>query len=196
MGIIVEEVERLDRVVTSILDYGRPSPGNPGPVDANSVVKRTLQVLETDPDDRCDVHAELAPGLPLVQVDPEQLRQVVINLVRNAMQAGSRDVVVETRFRALSTEKDGVEIAVRDDGPGIAPSALKSLFIPFVTTKERGTGLGLAISQRVVESAGGRIEVSSQLGQGATFSVVLPAADNPVPVLPSSARIETPTPPS
>lgn len=196
LGIIVEEVERLDRVVTSILDYGRPSPGNPGPVDANSVVKRTLQVLETDPDDRCDVHAELAPGLPLVQVDPEQLRQVVINLVRNAMQAGSRDVVVETRFRALSTEKDGVEIAVRDDGPGIAPSALKSLFIPFVTTKERGTGLGLAISQRVVESAGGRIEVSSQLGQGATFSVVLPAADNPVPVLPSSARIETPTPPS
>ena len=195
LGIIVEEVERLDRVVTSILDYGRPSPGNPGPVDANSVVKRTLQVLETDPDDRCNVHAEFTPDLPLVQVDPEQLRQVVINLVRNAMQAGSDDVVVETRLRALSAEKDGVEIAVRDDGPGIAPSALKSLFIPFVTTKERGTGLGLAISQRVVERAGGRIEVSSQLGQGATFSVVLPTADDPVPGLPASARIATPAPP-
>lgn len=187
LGIIVEEVERLDRVVTSVLDYGRPSSGNPGPVDASAVVKRTLQVLEADPEDPCEIKASFTANLPLVQIDPEQLRQVLINLLRNAVQAGSHAVVVETRHRALSGAEQGVEICVRDDGAGIAPATLKSLFIPFFTTKERGTGLGLAISQRVVERAGGRIDVSSQLGKGTTFSIVLPAA-------PDSVRALSPAP--
>jgi two-component system sensor histidine kinase HydH len=69
-----------------------------------------------------------------------------------------------------------VEIAVRDEGPGIAPQVMKNLFVPFVTTKDRGTGLGLAISQRVVAEMGGRIDVASSVGLGSTFTVVLPAA--------------------
>ena len=193
VGIILEEVERLDRVVRSVLDYARPSKGNPGAVDVNAVVRRTLQVLASARDGSTSVHTDLASELPFVRADAEQLRQVLMNLVQNALQAtdGTGNVSVVTRRRPTpgapgATEL--VEIAVRDDGPGMAPQVLKSLFVPFFTTKERGTGLGLAISQRMVEEMGGRIDVVSQPGAGSTFTVVLPA-DMPVPA-PRSASVE------
>jgi two-component system, NtrC family, sensor histidine kinase HydH len=190
VGIILEEVERLDRVVRSVLDYARPSKGNPGAVDVNGIIKRTIQVLSSARDGAVNVETELGEELPFVRADAEQLRQVLMNLVQNAVQAtnGAGKVTVITRRRPRASGPWGgtpgpehVEIAVRDDGPGIAPQVLKSLFVPFFTTKDRGTGLGLAISQRVVEEMGGRIEVISQPGEGSTFSVVLPA-ESPVGV--------------
>ncbi len=186
MSIILEEVERLDRVVGSVLDYARPSKGDAGAVDVNAVVKRTLTVLASDRTEECELRTELTESLPPVRADAEQLRQVLINLIRNAVQAmgGRGTVQVTTRRRSASTgmardaappQSDWVEIAVRDEGPGIAPQVQKNLFVPFFTTKDRGTGLGLAISQRVVEEMGGRIEVVSRPGAGSTFSLVLPA---------------------
>jgi len=186
VGIILEEVERLDRVVGSVLDYARPSKGELGAVDLNAVVRRTVAVLASDRAEECEIVTELSEPLPLVRADAEQLRQVLINLVRNAIQAmGSRGTVrVITAIHAqpptpLTSSPAGewVEVSVRDAGPGIAPQVLKNLFVPFFTTKDRGTGLGLAISQRVVEEMGGRIEVMSHPGDGATFTVLLPAAE-------------------
>jgi two-component system sensor histidine kinase HydH len=182
----LEEVERLDRVVGSVLDYARPSKGDVGAVDVNAVVKRTLTVLASDRTEECELRTELSESLPLVRADAEQLRQVLMNLVRNAVQAmgGQGTVQVTTRRRSDTTglprdaappPTDWVEIAVRDQGPGILPQVQKNLFVPFFTTKDRGTGLGLAISQRVVEEMGGRIEVVSRPGAGSTFSLVLPA---------------------
>jgi two-component system sensor histidine kinase HydH len=121
-------------------------------------------------------------------------------------------VQVTTRPRPASTglardtvppQADWVEIAVRDEGPGIAPQVQKNLFVPFFTTKDRGTGLGLAISQRVVEEMGGRIEVVSRPGAGSTFSLVLPAVVDahlsprppPGPVHAGQVRDETPASP-
>ena len=188
VGIILEEVDRLDRVVGSVLDYARPSKGDAGAVDVNAVVKRTVTVLASDRTEECELCTELAEALPLVRADAEQLRQVLINLIRNAVQAmgGQGKVQVTTRRRSERTsgaigresmplQSDWIEIAIRDEGPGIAPHVQKSLFVPFFTTKDRGTGLGLAISQRVVEEMGGRIEVVSRPGAGSTFSLVLPA---------------------
>ncbi|HEY0463028.1 MAG TPA: ATP-binding protein, partial [Polyangiaceae bacterium] len=186
VSIILEEVERLDRVVGSVLDYARPSKGDAGTVDVNAVVKRTLTVLASDRTEECELRTELSDSLPLVRADAEQLRQVLINLIRNAVQAmgGQGTVQVTTRSRSAASglardsllpQADWVEIAVRDEGPGIAPQVQKNLFVPFFTTKDRGTGLGLAISQRVVEEMGGRIEVVSRPGAGSTFSLVLPA---------------------
>jgi len=189
LGIIVEEVDRLDRVVGSVLDYARPSKGNPGAVDVNAVVRRTLQVLASGQPSEQEVDTDLEEDLPLVRADAEQLRQVLMNLVKNALQATqSRGAVtVATRRRTGPRSKgDSVEIAVRDDGPGISPQILKSLFVPFFTTKDKGTGLGLAISQRLVEEWGGRIEVASQPGAGSTFSVVLPAGLEAVAPTPST----------
>jgi signal transduction histidine kinase len=187
--IILEEVERLDRVVGSVLDYARPSKGNPSVVDVNEVVKGTLRVVASE---RTVPHVQTVLGKDLreVQADAEQLRQVLINLVRNAVQAtaGYGTVTVTTRTRrppVLGAATDGksgwVEISVQDDGPGMAPNVYKNLFVPFFTTKESGTGLGLAISQRIVEDMGGRIEVNSQPGSGSTFTLVLPAARDRFP---------------
>ncbi|NLE85336.1 MAG: GAF domain-containing protein [Myxococcales bacterium] len=193
VGIILEEVDRLDRVVGSVLDYARPATGEPGELDVNSVVERTLRVLSSESSE-CRFEQQLAPWLPPVRGDAEQLRQVLINLVRNAVQAmqGRGTVTVSTRGggeeptsapRWIDSSEDNeaprwVEITVSDQGPGLDPRVMKNLFVPFVTTKDRGTGLGLAISQRIVEEMGGRIEVSSQPGQGSAFSVVLPAAQS------------------
>lgn len=202
VGIILEEVDRLDRVVGSVLDYARPTQGTPGAIDANGVVRRTLQLLSSERTEGCTYRTELADDLPPARADAEQLRQVLINLVRNAAQAmnGRGEVVVSTRARAARLTERGthpapraqeIEIAVIDRGPGIAQEVLKNLFVPFFTTKDRGTGLGLAISQRMANDMGGRIEVVTQPGAGATFSVVLPAggdaAVGPSPVVTAPA---------
>jgi two-component system, NtrC family, sensor histidine kinase HydH len=112
----------------------------------------------------------------------------LMNLIQNALQAmnGRGTVVVSSRVRrspptwvgAAPEERPWLEISVADQGPGISQKVLKNLFVPFFTTKETGTGLGLAISQRIVQSAGGTIEVSTTEGAGTTFSILLPAADD------------------
>ncbi len=178
--IILEEVDRLNRVVGSVLDYARPSKGNPGAVEVNAVVKRTLTVMASDRAEQCSFETDFTEELPLVRADAEQLRQVLMNLVRNAVQSmsgGGGVVRVSTRRRRGGAGRDWVEIAVSDQGPGIAPQVLKDLFVPFFTTKQKGTGLGLAISQRMIEEMGGRIEVASQPGTGSTFTVLLPEAN-------------------
>jgi signal transduction histidine kinase len=189
VGIILEEVERLDRVVGSVLDYARPTKGDPGAVNVSAVVRRTLTVLASERGKDFEIDsAELPDGLPLVRADAEQLRQVLINLIRNAEQAmgGTGKVRVSVRARervgaaSPSDPAEWVEINVRDQGPGIAPQVLEKLFLPFFTTKPTGTGLGLAVSQRVVEEMGGRIEVTSHPGAGSTFTVVLPTAGEPL----------------
>ena len=191
LGIILEEVDRLDRVVGSVLDYARPTKANPAPVDLNGVVRRTVQILSSGPDEVV-IELDLNEDLPRIRVDAEQLRQVLMNLVRNATQAmnGRGKVVVGTRARpATSATGNGwVELGVTDSGPGISQKVLKNLFVPFYTTKNQGTGLGLAISQRLVQSAGGAIEVKTHEGAGTTFTVVLPASDDPL--VPSTSETE------
>lgn len=189
-GIILEEVERLDRVVGSVLDLARESSGAVPPVDVNAVVRRTIQVLAAEWESQgLRVEDDLEEDLPRVAVAPEQLRQVFINLLQNAAQALRGEGVVTVRSRLRTRERpqlreDGatvvtvdrsVVVSVVDEGSGMPQSVLKNLFIPFFTTKERGTGLGLAISQRIVQGAGGRIEVRTREGEGTTFDVVLPA---------------------
>jgi two-component system sensor histidine kinase HydH len=199
VSIILEEVERLDRVVGSVLDYARPTQGDPEPVDLNAVVRRTLHVMATEPLESCEIVTDLTEPLPPARADAEQLRQVLYNLVHNAIQAldGRGRITVSTRERPRPGDGAGgsggrgwVEIAVQDEGPGIATHVKDSLFVPFVTTKDGGTGLGLAISQRMVEEMGGRIEVVSEPGRGATFTVVLPALEDG-----SRQRTTSPRPP-
>jgi signal transduction histidine kinase len=183
LGIILEEVDRLDRVVGSVLDYARPSPANPVPVDVNGVVRRTVQILSSEQEDEIDLMLDMAEDLPRVRVDAEQLRQVLMNLIRNAKQAmnGRGKVVVGTRPRlGARAAVPWVEVWVTDRGPGMSQKVLKNLFVPFYTTKNKGTGLGLAISQRLVQSAGGSIEVSTHEGAGTTFTIVLPVAEAPI----------------
>jgi len=196
VGIILEEVDRLDRVVGTFLDYARPHAGNPIPVDMNAAVRRTVQIISSQiTDGTVDVQLGLSEPLPRTRIDPEKFRQVLMNLMQNAIQAmdGHGKITVSTSVRrsgrarmpsfdgpvppsrrALAEEMEHVEVSVRDTGPGISPKVLRNLFIPFFTTKTEGTGLGLAISQSIVRNAGGTIEVHSQPGAGTTFTIVLP----------------------
>jgi len=182
LEIIVDEVDRLNRVVSSFLDYARPAHSDPEPISVNAAVHLTLQLLRPECDSaNVTLHITLDPDLPKVRIDIEHLRQVLINLIQNAVQAmiGGGDVFVETRtqdrFRVGEGARRWAQISVRDTGPGIAPGLLANLFVPFVTTKQQGTGLGLAISHRIVSEAGGRIDVRSREGFGTTFVVLLPA---------------------
>ena len=207
LGIILEEVDRLDRVVGSVLDLARPHEGSVVPTDVNAAVRRTVQVLSSERTEDLTVDLILDPSLPRVAIDPEQLRQVVMNLVRNASQAmkGRGKVTVATRIRfgrgtrpnAGANDGTFIELTVTDNGPGISQKVLENIFLPFFTTKDKGTGLGLAISQRIVQGAGGRIEVRSYEGKGSTFAVILPAAmdalgtPTPAPVTPIESAAPT-----
>jgi signal transduction histidine kinase len=198
IGIILEEVNRLDRVVGSFLDYARPHAGNPVPLDINAAVKRTVQILSSQQTQGLDLKLELGEELPRAKIDPEQFRQVLINLVQNAIQAtdGRGTVTVSTARKRVprpswssaspgsergtaagrQEETEFVEVSVRDTGPGIPQKVLRNLFVPFFTTKEQGTGLGLAISQSIVQNVGGTIDVQTQSGAGTRFTIVLPGA--------------------
>jgi signal transduction histidine kinase len=183
LDIIVEEVDRLNRVVSSFLDYARPSTGDPAPTNVNAVIHRTLQLLAKELDG-IEAKLELIDELPRVRIDAERLRQVLINLCQNAAQAMEAQGALTVRTREQTRDEVGgqrrwVEIGVSDTGPGIPQKVLANLFVPFVTTKNRGTGLGLAISQRIVNAAGGHIEVRSHQNVGTTFVVRLPAVDDP-----------------
>jgi signal transduction histidine kinase len=186
LGIIVEEVDRLDRVVGSVLDLARSNQGVAVPTDVNAVVRRTVQVLSPERAEDLAVELVLDPTLSRVAIDPEQLRQVLMNLMRNAAQAmknrGTITLMTRahsgrgTRPRRVGSDQAFIELTVTDNGPGISQKVLENIFLPFFTTKDKGTGLGLAVSQRIVQGAGGRIDVRTYEGKGSTFAILLPAA--------------------
>lgn len=179
--VIVEEVNRLNGVVSAFLDYSRPLKQTFGPTDIKEVVTRTLKLIVNDVPQNISIKEELADVPLRVDADAEQLKQVLINLVQNASQAMSSkpgEIVIRTSrperfgdFRA----PDFVELQVSDNGPGIPTEQQLNIFVPFFTTKEKGTGLGLAICQRIVKNHGGTISVQSKLGEGSVFTIRLPA---------------------
>lgn len=183
LGVIVEEVDRLNRVVTQFLTYSRPYSGQMDTIALPDVIAATLRLL----DDEARARVTVAPfgSLPAIRGDAEALRQVLLNLVRNALDAIAGQAPAGRVFISLGVRRhglgngDAVTLTVRDNGPGFAPGALGNLFVPFHTTKPSGTGLGLPISQRIVENHRGLIEVSAPESGGAQFTVVLPALQQP-----------------
>ncbi len=181
LEVIVEEVNRLNGVVTAFLDYARPLKQSFGVTDINEVVTRTARLIQNEIPPRVELRLELAEGLNRVEADAEQLKQVLINLVQNALQAiDDRPglITVRTLRPERFSEFRGnelVEVQITDTGPGIPADQHLNIFIPFFTTKQKGTGLGLAICQRIVKNHGGSILVQSRAGEGTTFLIRLPA---------------------
>ena len=183
LTIIVEEVDRLNQVVTQFLQYARPDRGGRAQharVDVDDVIRKSAQLLETSAAEAAvELDVELAGDVPPVWGSPEQLHQVFLNLGLNAVQAmetGGRLAITSARRRRSRLGYGSfAEIRFRDSGVGIPSDRIRNLFIPFYTTKARGSGLGLAICERIVNQHGGAIEVRSEPGRGSTFSVILPA---------------------
>ncbi len=186
LDVIIQEVNRLNRVVSSFLDYARPAREDPEPSSVNTILQRTLKLVEMeDAQDGQKVVLGLGENLPPVRVSDEKLGQVFWNLLINALDATTEGKKVEVTSRLVQRRaywgeferdrvRDFVEIAFRDRGRGIPSHVMPKIFIPFYTTKENGTGLGLAISHRIVREAGGALEVESAEGRGSTFTVLLP----------------------
>ena len=176
IGIIIEETRRLNRLVSDFLTFGRP----PAPVlarlDLGDEVVRAVEHVQGVAQQRgLKVRSELPTGEVCVNADAAMLQQVLPNLLLNALDASRPGGSVTVRLSAAAA--GGAEIAVIDQGCGIPAEQLNKVFAPFFTTKEQGTGLGLANAARLVESFGGQLHLRSALGQGSTFTVVIPSLE-------------------
>ena len=166
------EINRLDYIVTQFLGAIRPAPLQLKMSSLNDVVEITLALLRPEIENRgLTVKMKLARQLTATPVDATQLQQVLVNLVKNAMQAMTTGGVLTLQTGETS---DSVWVSVADTGGGIPQEQINRIFEPFYTTKKKGSGLGLMIVQRIVSAHNGRVEVESNVGRGATFRVWLP----------------------
>ena len=166
------EINRLDYIVTQFLHAIRPSPPQLKPSSLNDVVHKTLKLLEPELTNRgLHVRTRLGRQLPLSPIDPTQIQQVLVNLIKNAMHAMTNGGTLTLQ---TGEGPEDVWVSVADTGHGIPQEQLNRIFEPFYTTKKKGTGLGLMIVQRIVRAHGGRIELESQAGRGTTFRICLP----------------------
>jgi two-component system, NtrC family, nitrogen regulation sensor histidine kinase GlnL len=186
LDVILKEADRLNGVLEGILDFTRVSPRERGVFNIHSILDRALLLNEdTARQNNVVLSREYDPSLPEVIGNQDQLMQVFLNIVKNAvevMPSGGRLTIV-TRMSDLftSVQADGrkhrlMMVKVSDTGPGIKQEHLQDIFAPFFTTKDKGVGLGLALSYQIVQEHLGTIRVESREGEGATFSVYLPLA--------------------
>jgi nitrogen-specific signal transduction histidine kinase/CheY-like chemotaxis protein len=181
LDIIVKQSLRCRDIVKGLLAFSRQSQASPSLTSPNAILDATLHLLENQAlFHNIEVVRDYARELPQVFIDPDQLQQVVMNIVLNAVDAmdGKGRLTLRTAARVAERE---VEIAVADSGKGIPQGVLPLIFEPFFTTKEvgKGTGLGLATVYGIVKQHGGWIELATAPGQGTTFRVYLPAVEGP-----------------
>ncbi|MFH1464372.1 MAG: cache domain-containing protein [Pseudomonadota bacterium] len=176
LEVICKETARVRDIVRGLLDFARESPSHRLAVDLNQLVQETIRLLRTQKVFRgLRIELRLDPDLPSLHADPNQLKQVLLNLTLNACEAmsGGGVLAVETRVAG-----GHAELSVQDTGCGIPAENMDKLFDPFFTTKPvgKGTGLGLSVTYGIVQAHGGLIKVLSRPGEGSTFTVELPLA--------------------
>lgn len=176
LATVVREAARLNRLVSDMLTFARPRAPELAPTDLRALVLEVVTLANADvPRVRITVHHATDDAAPIVaDVDAGQIRQVLWNLVRNAMQASPADGTIEV---GLALRAEGIELWVDDDGMGIAPHMRERIFDVFYSERERGTGLGLAIVKQIVAAHRGRIEVVPRDPAGTRFLVRLPRRD-------------------
>ncbi len=168
-GAVMEEVERLRRIVDEFSQFARLPKPQLSSVDLSGLVQQVLS-LYAPPRPEIQVATDLQPGVA-TRVDRDQLTQVLLNLIKNAEEAVKDRGAIQLRVRAIN---QSAILEVQDSGPGVRPEDRERIFEPYFTTKAAGTGLGLAIARRICQEHGGRLEVDRASGGGAVFRVVLP----------------------
>jgi PAS domain S-box-containing protein len=171
LQILEKEVDTCNRIIGSLLDYAQPKLPALCPVDLVQLVQETLSRQSIS--EQVAVVTRFDESLPRARADPDQLRLVLDNIIRNAVQAMPQGGRLEIAA-ALLPSGDEVQVAFHDTGVGILPDQVARMFEPLFTTKAKGIGLGLALSKQLVEGMGGSIEVESEAGKGSTFAVRLP----------------------
>jgi two-component system sensor histidine kinase AtoS len=179
---IVDEVERMERLLRNLLKFARPPQPQLEVIDLDHLLDYTLKNLQvtgvkSSPLDIV-LRRDFDPQPVQMKADSSQLQQVLLNLYLNAIEAFEQDGEIITRTR-VDREKGQVAIEIEDNGPGISAGVLENIFTPFFTTKNRGTGLGLPICQRLIEQHEGTIHVFSEPGHGTRFVITLPIIQQP-----------------
>jgi signal transduction histidine kinase len=168
-----KEVAALERLTSEILQFSKPAPPKQLPIDPQEIIEAACRLC-ADQARRQQVDICIAPApATRILVDPEQIKQVLLNVLINALQVQPSGGKIEIR---IFRDSNDVVISVRDFGPGIAAENLGHIFDPFFTTKREGTGLGLAVSYQLVSHNGGRIRAESPPGQGACFRISFPTS--------------------
>ncbi len=172
LGIVIQETARLESMVREMLDFGKPLQLQPSKIDFNELVLESIKVAQPmAKKNGVELETDLETSLPSVLLDPPRVKQVILNLMTNAVQASptGEHVVVRSRM-----EDPWVILEVVDCGCGITKEHHESIFHPFFSTKDEGTGLGLGIVKKIVESHGGNISFYPNPEKGVTFIVRLP----------------------
>lgn len=186
----IEDVHRIESLLHEILDYAAYMTPQPREVDLNELVASCLCFVSATASQRgIDLRTSLAPRLPLLSLDRQQIKQVLLNLLLNALEAmqGRGSIYVRTRLIPHDGGAERVEMQVEDQGCGIAPDHLEHIFDPFFTTKHSnsagdGSGLGLTAAYQIVREHGGGLSVESRVGAGSTFFVNLPVPNERITV--------------
>ncbi len=179
-GLALKEVDRICGLINDLLSFARPSKPNVAPENISDVVENIARILESQAKEKnVEITREFDLRVPKVWIDKEQMKQVFMNLILNAIQAmkGGGSIVISTRISARNNDeliKECVQVEIRDTGVGIPEENLEHIFDPFFTSKDEGSGLGLAVSHQIVQEHGGFLTVESTVGKGTTFFVHVP----------------------
>ena len=173
-AILSEEITRLDRVVRTFLDFNRPVELALQDVNLTAAVSEILQLLEPEATQKgIEIAVESPKEEVVVKGDPDLLRQALMNISVNAIEAMGRGGKLRV---GIEKSRESCMIRVQDTGPGIPPALRDKIFQLYYTTKPRGSGIGLAMTFRAVQLHGGTIEVDGEAGKGTTFRITLPLA--------------------
>jgi len=175
MTVALEGVDRITKIASSLKNVARRGTGDMRPEDINHVVSEVVAVVRTGVPRSVRIELDLAPGLPPVLARTSEIHQVLLNLIKNGVEAleGRHDGYVRVRTWAHA---GNVHLQVSDNGCGIPPDVQQKMFTAFFTTKEKGTGLGLNLSRGIIQAHGGEMMLASEVGVGTTFDIRLPAA--------------------
>lgn len=172
-GVMIQEVDRLDRVISELIDFARPSELKLKPTNVNEMLTHSARLVQQDAGTKnIEIHCSGSDNLPQVQLDPDRFSQCLLNLYLNAIQ--SMDAGGILSINSSPGDYENIKITIADTGKGISPSDLRKIFDPYFTTKSTGTGLGLAIVHKIVEAHQGNIKVTSTPGKGTLFTIFLP----------------------
>jgi signal transduction histidine kinase len=195
LGIVISEVERLNALVTTMLQIGRPSQLEPQTVDLRTLVSNVAAVArgEASSSDGLQIEEDMPDRPLMVTVDPDRMRQVIWNLVKNAVQASPHRGTVIIRTDLDERGRPFLEIA--DEGPGIGMAQRERLFDMFYSGRSHGVGLGLALVKQIVDQHQGSVEIVDREGPGACFRITLPVERNSVRPSPRALSDERQGPP-
>ena len=171
LGVIDRELVVCTKIISDLLDFARERPLAPAPCPLRALCDEAISVV---PHGKVAVNNEISDDIPVPSVDREQFRQILVNLIQNAVEAMPTDREGHVTVRAGGGGEQPWRIEVVDDGAGMPPEVVQRIFEPLFTTKMKGTGLGLAIVAGAVKRHGGSINVQSEAGKGTTFAIELP----------------------